>query len=91
MDDKRKQQLIRVYETLSTDKLKEVIKEGHACLGGGPLIKAELLRRNIAENELPSDSEIKLKPFLTNLKGISVLALLLTLFGPLIFVCIYDF
>ncbi len=62
MNDKRKQQLIRVYETLPTDKLKEMLSYKHSCMKEEvPLIKAELFRRNTdgTGNSFSSESVIK--------------------------------
>lgn len=51
--------------------------------GAVPLMKDELLRRNviIPENELPSDSEMKLKTFLFKLKVICILIAVLLCVG----------
>ena len=92
MNDERKGKLIRVYETLSTDKLREIISSNHnGYYDDSLLIKAELLRRNIPENELPSNFKIKRRVLLTNLKAIFVLGFFLLCIGLFIFASCYDF
>lgn len=62
MKDERRRELILLYKTWSTDKLKKAIMDKRCMYRPSilPLIKDELLRRNviIPENELPSGQKL---------------------------------